>query len=185
MSSQTRTLAGRRADTVGRLLDAATIEVAAVTYDGLTVRNVARRAGVAPATAYTYFSSKDHLVAEVFWRRLEAISPAASEHRVSVARRVSSALGDVSELVAREPELARACTVALMSSEPDVVRLRDRIGGVIHRRLADALGEDADPSVLDALDLAFSGALVRAGTGNLSYEELGERMGRIAEVVTR
>ena len=36
----------------------------------LTVRNVARRAGVAPATAYTYFASKDHLVAEVFWRRL-------------------------------------------------------------------------------------------------------------------
>ena len=31
-----------------------------------------RRAGVAPATAYTYFSSKSHLVAEVFWRRLSA-----------------------------------------------------------------------------------------------------------------
>jgi AcrR family transcriptional regulator len=185
MSSPTRTLAGRRADTVDRLLDATTAEVAEVTYDGLTVRNVARRAGVAPATAYTYFSSKDHLVAEVFWRRVEAIPRAAFDARASLARRVSAALGDVSALVAREPELARACTSALMSSEPDVGRLRDRIGAVIHQRLADALGVDADPSVLDALDLAFSGALVRAGTGNLSYGELGERMGRIAEVVTR
>src|SRR4029450_7144530 len=42
-------------------------------YDDLTVRTVARRAGVAPATAYTYFTSKAHLVAEVFWRRVRAL----------------------------------------------------------------------------------------------------------------
>ena len=33
---------------------------------------VAAEAGVGAATAYTYFSSKEHLVAEVFWRRLAA-----------------------------------------------------------------------------------------------------------------
>ena len=48
-------------------------------YDGLTVRTVARRAGVAPATAYTYFASKDHLLAEVLWRRLQAL-PVPSVH---------------------------------------------------------------------------------------------------------
>ncbi len=35
-------------------------------YADLTVRAVAKRANVAPATAYTYFSSKNHLVAEVY-----------------------------------------------------------------------------------------------------------------------
>ncbi len=63
------------ADTVERLVDATVVEVAEAGFDGLTVRGVARRAGVAPATAYTYFSSKDHLVAEVFWRRLEGLDP--------------------------------------------------------------------------------------------------------------
>ena len=50
-------------------------EVEEVGYAGLTVRIVARRAGVAPATAYTYFSSKDHLLAEVLWRRMQALPP--------------------------------------------------------------------------------------------------------------
>ena len=37
------------------------------------MRSAAERAGVAPATAYTYFASKDHLLAEVLWRRMEAL----------------------------------------------------------------------------------------------------------------
>ena len=69
-----RRLTERQAHTVERLTVAAVDEVRVVGYDGLTVRNVARRAGVAPATAYTYFASKDHLVAEVFWRRLASPS---------------------------------------------------------------------------------------------------------------
>ena len=35
-------------------------------YADLTVRAVAARAKVAPATAYTYFSSKNHLIAEIY-----------------------------------------------------------------------------------------------------------------------
>ena len=46
---------------VHRLVDAAVEELHRTGYEGLSVRNVAKRAGVAPATAYTYFSSKDHL----------------------------------------------------------------------------------------------------------------------------
>jgi AcrR family transcriptional regulator len=175
-------LTGRRADTVDRLVDATVAEVTEAGYGGLTVRRVARRAGVAPATAYTYFSSKGHLVAEVFWRRLDSLDP-ASGGRGSAADRVGAAIGDVATLVASEPALAQACTAALMGNDPDVARLRDRIGGTIRRRLADALGTDVDPTILDALDLAFSGALVRAGTGNLSYDELGDRMTAIARVI--
>src|SRR5690606_30498015 len=68
-----RRLSDRRAATVARLARAAIDELAASGYDALTVRGVARRAGVSPATAYTYFTSKAHLVAEVFWRRLAAL----------------------------------------------------------------------------------------------------------------
>ena len=50
-------------------MDAAADEARERGYEGMTVRSVARRAGVAPATAYTYFASKDHLLAEVLWRR--------------------------------------------------------------------------------------------------------------------
>jgi len=64
---------------VATLVQAAEDETEEVGYAGLTVRGVARRAGVAPATAYTYFSSKDHLLAEVLWRRTEALPPVEAD----------------------------------------------------------------------------------------------------------
>ena len=67
---------------------AAEEETEEVGYAGLTVRSVARRAGVAPATAYTYFSSKDHLLAEVLWRRMEALPPVDADRRPDLAERV-------------------------------------------------------------------------------------------------
>ena len=68
-----RDLGGRQSERVDALVDAALAELRARGYEGLTVRNAARRAGVGAATAYTWFGSKDHLVAEVFWRRLDAL----------------------------------------------------------------------------------------------------------------
>ena len=46
-----RRLSERQSVVVQGLLDAAVDELRATGYEGLTVRNVARRAGVAPATA--------------------------------------------------------------------------------------------------------------------------------------
>ena len=62
-------------------------------------------------------------------------------------------------------------------------RLRTRIGRAFDERLALALGPDADPSVLRALNLAWAGALLQAGMGYFSYDELGDRMREVARVV--
>ena len=179
-----RVLSPRQARTVQSLADAALEELRAVGYEQLTVRNVARRTGVAPATAYTYFASKEHLVTEVFWRRLADLGDPKIDRRRCPADRVTDALADFTELAAQEPELMSACTVAMMADDPDVRHLRDRIGLELHRRLVAALGEDADPAVLIALDLAMAGALVRAGTGHLSYADVPRRMSDVAALLT-
>src|ERR1700733_13704499 len=70
-----RLLTARQADTVRRLTEAGIAEIAESGYQSLSIREVAKRAGVAAATAYTYFGSKDHLLAEIFWRRLSALDP--------------------------------------------------------------------------------------------------------------
>ena len=178
-----RHLSERQADTVQRLADATVAEVRAVGYESLTVRNVARRAGVAPATAYTYFSSKEHLVAEVFWRRLRDLPPRPIDRRPRAVDRVAAALRDIGLLVADEPELAAACTTAMLASDPEVAHLRGRIGAAVGQRLRDALGDAAEPAVLRALELAFSGAMVQAGMGHLGYDEVGDRMAEVAALV--
>src|SRR6478735_6482031 len=84
--STRRRLTPKQAETVDRLCAAAVEVLREEDFAGLTVRTVAARAGVGPATAYTYFSSKEHLVAEVFWRRLVASPPAAHESGDPAAR---------------------------------------------------------------------------------------------------
>ena len=69
-ASPRRSINARQAETVERLLAAGLEELRAVGHEALTIRTVAQRAGVSPATAYTYLASKNHLFAELFWRHL-------------------------------------------------------------------------------------------------------------------
>lgn len=176
-----RRLTERQADTVRRLTGAAVAEVGETGYEGLTVRNVARRAGVAPATAYTYFASKNHLITEVFWRRLGALPPVGADG--TPRARVTGVLRETALLVSDEPELAAACATALLGTDPDVRELRGRIGAAIRERLRAALREHDDPKVLGALELACTGALVHAGMGHTSYARMADRLAETAELI--
>lgn len=171
-----RRLTDRQADTVQKLVDAVVVEVREQGYDGTTVRGVARRAGVAPATAYTYFASKDHLFAEVWWRRLWALPHAAD---------ATATIRDICLLVADEPELSAACTTAMLAGDPDVAHLRERVGGEIRARLTEALGAKASPTAVHALEFALSGALLQAGMGHLDYADLATELGEVAALVLR
>jgi AcrR family transcriptional regulator len=175
----------RQAKIVQRLTQAAVREIRSRGYDGFTVRNVAARAGVAPATAYTYFASKDHLIAEVFWRRIRALPDLRVDGRRAPSVRVEAALRDLTSLLADEPELAAASTTAMLASDPDVKHIRDRVGAEIRRRLEVALGDDDGEAVLTALELAVAGAMIRAGMGHLSYAELPQRIADVAALLLR
>ena len=177
-----RALSARQAATVDGLVDATVAELAATGYAPLSVRSVARRAGVAPATAYTYFASKEHLVAEVFWRRFRA-QPDDVDRSGSPSGRARAALEAFALVVAHETDLAAACTVAVLADDPDVRVLRARIGAELHRRLLDALGDAADPDVVQTLQLATAGALLQVGTGHLDYADLPAVLERVTATV--
>lgn len=175
-----RLLTERQAQVVQALTDAAVEQIRAAGYDGLTVRNVAGRAGVAPATAYTYFASKDHLIAEAFWRRVRALPEPRIDNRRAASQRVKAALADLTKMLAGEPELAAAGTTAMLASDPDVKHIRDRVGADIRRRLQLALADDDGEQILMALELTVGGAMIRAGMGHLDYADLPERVAEVA-----
>jgi AcrR family transcriptional regulator len=169
-----RRLSPRQAGVVAQLVRATEQEVEEVGYAGLTVRSVARRAGVAPATAYNYFSSKDHLLAEVLWRGMQALPPADSDPGRPVRDRVVDAVRAMVLLTSESAALVDASTQALLSSNSDVKHLRDLIGSEIHHRLATAVGPDVDPMVVRVLETSFSGALLAAGMGHMSSMDIPE-----------
>ena len=183
MESPRRRLTAKQADTIQRLSNAALAVLAAEGFGGLTIRLVAAEAGVGAATAYTYFSSKEHLVAEVFWRRLASATPPPQPDQQPPVERVTAVLRHIALLVADEPEFAGAVTNALLGRDPDVEHLRDRIAREIRRRLLDAVGPQADRHRLEALELLYTGALVHAGMGYVSYAEIADRLDRSARLL--
>ncbi|MBF6097339.1 TetR family transcriptional regulator [Nocardia cyriacigeorgica] len=177
-----RRLTEKQADTVDKLTKAAVEVLAREGFAGMTIRMVAAAAGVGTATAYTYFSSKEHLVAEIFWRRLAA-SPSPVSDDPDPKVRVVAELRNIAMLVADEQQVSGAVTSALLGRDPDVAHLRGRIGSEIRKRIVRALGPDADDDVVESLELLYAGALVRAGMGYGSYSEIADRIEKSALLI--
>ena len=174
----------RQSETAEKLLLAGEQELEEVGPEALTVRTVAQRAGVSPATAYTYLASKNHLFAELFWRQIVADGGPAPVGTTAVER-VRAVTRHMAELLVRSPHLATAANIALLGSDPEVERLRLAIGTEYVTRFREAIGEPADPHVVEAITLAFTGALLQAGMGLMRFDELSQRLDDVVAVIMK
>ena len=173
----------RQEETFQKVLAAGREMLRESSYADLTVRAVAARAKVAPATAYTYFSSKNHLIAEVYLDMVRQV-PYFTDVNQTMASRVEQALRSLALVVADEPGVAAACTTALLSGDDETVRkVRDRIGAEIHKRIRSAVGPDADPRLLSALEMTYFGALVNAGSGVYTYHQIADRLAYVVGLI--
>ncbi|MGV0716266.1 TetR/AcrR family transcriptional regulator [Mycolicibacterium sp. XJ662] len=173
----------RQEETFRKVLAAGMEMLRESSYADLTVRAVAARAKVAPATAYTYFSSKNHLIAEVYLDLMRQV-PYFTDVNESRPARVEKTLRSMALMIADEPEFAAACTTALLSGNDAAVRsVRERIGAEIHRRIRAAMGPDADPRMLSALEMTFFGALVNAGSGAFTYRQIADRLSYVVGLI--
>jgi AcrR family transcriptional regulator len=178
-----RHLSERQAEVMERLVAAAAEEAEERGYADITVRTISKRARVAPATAYTYFSGKDHLLAEVLWRRVQA-TPHLVDLNLPLPERVADTARTMG-FATMDPSAAAVCTTALLGDGPDVKRVRARLGAEIGKRLAAALGggRDIDDVVLDVLQVTYTGALLSAGMGHLSFDAVPPLMAQAAALM--
>ncbi|OBF69543.1 TetR family transcriptional regulator [Mycobacterium sp. 852002-51971_SCH5477799-a] len=174
----------RQEETFRKVLAAGIETLREKSYADLTVRAVAARAKVAPATAYTYFSSKNHLIAEVYLDLVRRV-PFFTDVNDPMPARVDKVLRHLALVVADEPEVGAACTTALLGggTDPAVGAVRDRIGAEIHRRIASAIGPGADPNTVAALEMAFFGALVQAASGQFTYHQIADRLAYVVSLI--
>jgi AcrR family transcriptional regulator len=161
----------------GRVRDAARALAEEGGYPAVTMDAVADRSGVARATIYRYFASKDHLLAEVTadWAaslidELRARPPRGS----SPARRVARAFRWILEVTAGHPRLTASIVASITSSEPEAVRAGARFGSILPSLLDVALG-DADVSrraeAERILGHVFFSVLVNTTTGRIPGDE--------------
>ena len=165
----------RQEGTYHRVLDAVVELLRETKYSELTVRAIAARAEVSPATAYNYFKSKNGLIAEVYLRLVRTV-PLFVDVNQTTHERVTQEIHALAMLGANEPEVAAATTTALMGDEEELKPLREQIGTEVRRRLTAALGPGVPINVLSAVEFVFYGALVPAGTGSLGYDTVASRI---------
>ena len=188
--SPRRQLNARQRGTVEKLLTAGIAELRQVGHEELTIRTVAQRAGVSPATAYNYLASKHHLFAELFARHI-AMDDDGPVTGATATERVQHVARAMVDRIVTEPELAAAVTPALLGSDPDVARLRRRIGAQFVSRFEaglrepDAPDQPVDAGVLEVLVLTLSGALLQAGMGLMTYDEMADRLESAIAVIVR
>lgn len=175
-----RRLSGRNPGVVTRLLDAAATVIAVTGFDALTVRQVAKAADVSGATAYNYFASKEHLLAEVYWRRLDALNRLDLAPGTPLVERVEAAVAPIAHALDGEPELAAGVTTALLAHDPDVKVLRERIGVLFADRIGTALGEDVPGEAQLAFTMMLLGALISAGMKAFDYSAIPGLMASFA-----
>lgn len=113
-----RTLSKAKAATRRALIDAARTLATEGGYDAVGMREVAAAAGVSAATAYQYYSSKDHLLVDVLVELDWEATAALDEHPPegdTPAERVSNVLGRAIRRMEREPDLYAALVRAYVS----------------------------------------------------------------------
>jgi AcrR family transcriptional regulator len=177
-------LGPRQAETVRRLLEAGAAQLAEVGHEALTLRQVAERAGVSPATAYTYIASKQHLIALLFLRFLTD-QPDADVSAADPVARVRAVTRQLVDSLASQPRLSAGATSALLGSDDGIGALRIEIGVELFRRFDTATGTTADPIVVDTLILAFTGALLQVGMELLTYPAMRERMDAVVATILK
>jgi len=139
---------------------------------------------MSPATAYSYLASKDHLFAELLWRRL-ATDRGPELPNSTATERLSLTIEYFIRLIQQAPATAAAATKSLLGADPQVAQLRPRIGGIFIDRFREAIGDGADPRLLDIVSMTFFGALLQAGMGLGSYEECGRRLQDAVAVILK
>jgi AcrR family transcriptional regulator len=159
---------------VGRLLDAGLAELRESTYSAMTMRAVAHRAGVSPASAYTYFASKSALVASVYLGLLRG-APTHTDVNDSVGVRVRATMRDMALLTTAEPELTAACGAALMADDDAVRPIAAAIGEEVVSRIRAALGPGWSGDVVSTLLMTYAGALMTARF--LTFEQIADQLG--------
>jgi AcrR family transcriptional regulator len=136
-------------DTRAAIIEAARVEFAARGYEGVTLRGIARAAGVDPRLVHHYFDGKDDVFAA-------AMELPANPHDIVEALLTEGGLEDIGERLLRgffavwEVPANQARLVALMSSvltsEGAARTIREYIIREIFGRLVTAIGSD-DPEL--------------------------------------
>ena len=131
-----------------RIIDAGLTLLRARDYEKIQVKDVAEAANVALGTVYRYFSSKEHIFAEVLVAWASGMGTNISRHPLkgtTDAERLTEVFHRSVRAFQRQPSLARLVATLETSSDPYATEILDRLSSTTNPLYLDAIHDrDAD-----------------------------------------
>ena len=169
----------RRAKIIEAVLDA----IGDVGHEAVQMRDVAQRSGVALATAYRYFRSKEHLLAVALedWqeRLTRRISSASRYDDLEPLSGVLTYLHGAQRAFSRNRKMTALMLQMMTSTDPDVASTIDRMNRTnaeMFERLLRGFPPDDVPNLSFALNAALTSAITRMLNGRMSLDEAQARV---------
>ncbi|ULN41480.1 TetR family transcriptional regulator [Mycolicibacterium crocinum] len=186
LSDMTSGQLARRAKIIEEVIDL----IGAVGADAVQMRDVAQRSGVALATLYRYFSSKENLLAAALadWQKrltrrvLSGGEPSDSDPLPAVLdylRRAQRAFN-------RNPAMTALMLQMMTSTDPEVrssIDQMERTNVELFNRLLAGVKPEAIPQVTFGLNAALSAALAGLRAGRLTLDESLNHVEWVARVL--
>jgi AcrR family transcriptional regulator len=183
-----RSLSPAQATTRRKLIDAAVALASSGGYEAVGMREVAARAGVSAATAYQYFTSKDHVLVDALAELVQLTTDAvvAPNRRRSVADRAAATMRRAVQRIEQEPDLYVALTRAYISGAPEVGHARPALERSMRQWVAAALeGSDIgdQEAVIEVLENVLFANMVGLVTGGRAPADIGPALERAVRTV--
>jgi TetR/AcrR family transcriptional regulator, cholesterol catabolism regulator len=176
----------RRAKIIEAVIDL----IADVGAEAVQMRDVAQRSGVALATVYRYFSSKDHLLAaalEDWQKRLtrRILAARARSHQDPLPA-VLDYLRRAQRAFHRNPEMTVLMLQMSRSADPEAkaaIEQMNRTNTELFNRLLEGVAPEHIPNITFGLNAALSNALTGVLTGMMTMDESQSRVEWVARAL--
>lgn len=125
-----------------RIVDAGLTLLGERDFDKIQVKDIAVEAGVALGTVYHYFSSKEHLFAEVLVRWAATLRTNISRHPLrgdTDAQRLAQVINRSVRAFQRQPSLARLVATLETSADPFATEILDRLAHTTNNIYVEAI----------------------------------------------
>jgi AcrR family transcriptional regulator len=172
-----------------RVVDAGLALLRERDFDRIQMRDVAEEAGVALGTLYHYFSSKEHLFAEVLIAWASSMGTHISSHPLrgrTDVERVQEVFHRSVRAFQRQPQLARLVATLEASSDPLATEVLARLGSATTSVYASAM-HDVDPersvAIVRVLDAVLASGLRSWVAGRMSTREVTDRLSEAIDLL--
>jgi TetR/AcrR family transcriptional regulator, cholesterol catabolism regulator len=165
-----------------RVVDGGLVLLRTRDYDKIQVKDVAEEANVALGTVYNYFSSKDHLFAEVLIAWAATLGPSISRNPLrgtNDVERLTEVFHRSVRAFQRQPHLARLVATLETSSDPFATEILARLGETTTKVYVEAIREVDDATaraIVRVVDDVLASGLRSWVAGHVPITEVYDRL---------